>query len=388
MEGEISFDKLNNSDLIVDRIYKGGNYGNAADDPINKLLKCGNQGGFRYAGNAEPLNCNYIVLYSSLEDPDWPDFLDMKTGIFTYYGDNKRPGHELHDTRKKGNIILRNCFELLWRGERTKIPPFFVFNKGIKGRDVIFRGIAVPGGNGLEMTTSLVAVWKSFSSQRFQNYKAQFTILDIPTVKREWINELNKGNLITAYTPNVIKQWYQTGKYTPLIAEKSIEYRRRDEQIPKDKVGLDFIAAIYSFFQDPYKFEACAAEIIRLMDANILSLDLTRPWVDGGRDGLGKYRIGTKDNAIEVEFAIEAKRYDIYTAVGVKETSRLISRIRHRQFGILITTSFLHHQAYKEIVDDKHPIIIVCAQDIVNIFKNNGISSLDHLKAWLENNFN
>lgn len=387
MEGEISFDKLSNSDLIIDRIYKGGNSGNAGDDPINKLLKCGNQGGFRYSGNAEPLNCNYVVLYSSLADPDWPDYLDLKTGIFTYFGDNKKPGHELHDTKKKGNIILRNCFELLWKGKRTRIPPFFVFNKGMEGRDVIFRGVAVPGGNGLEMTTSLVAIWKSQSDQRFQNYKAQFTILDVPVIKREWINDLNNGHLITANTPNEIKQWYQTGKYTPLIAEKSIEYRSRVEQIPRDKAGLEFITEIYNYFHDPYKFEACAAEIVKLMDANILNLDLTRPWVDGGRDGLGRYRIGMKDNAIEVEFAIEAKRYEINSAVGVKETSRLISRIRHRQFGILVTTSYVHHQAYKEIVDDQHPIIVVCAQDIFTILKSNGISTLEHLRSWLKNNF-
>jgi hypothetical protein len=333
------------------------------------------------------LNCNYIILYSSLGDPDWPDFLDLKTGVFTYFGDNKKPGHELHDTPRKGNIILRTCFEYLWKGERKKIPPFFVFTKGLEGRDVIFRGVAVPGGNGLESITSLVAVWKSQKGQRFQNYKSQFTILDVPNIKREWINDLNSGNIITGNTPRAITLWYETGKYTPLIAEKSIEYRTRDEQVPKAKVELEFIKEIYEYFNDPYKFEACAAEIVKLMDLNVLNVDLTRPWVDGGRDGLGRYRIGTKDNAIEVEFAIEAKRYDINTSIGVKEASRLISRIRHRQFGVLVTTSFVHHQAYKEIVDDKHPIIIVCAQDIINILKSNGISTIDHLRNWLKTNF-
>jgi hypothetical protein len=198
---------------------------------------------------------------------------------------------------------------------------------------------------------------------------------------------LNSGNIITGNTPRAITLWYETGKYTPLIAEKSIEYRTRDEQVPKAKVELEFIKEIYEYFNDPYKFEACAAEIVKLMDLNVLNVDLTRPWVDGGRDGLGRYRIGTKDNAIEVEFAIEAKRYDINTSIGVKEASRLISRIRHRQFGVLVTTSFVHHQAYKEIVDDKHPIIIVCAQDIINILKSNGISTIDHLRNWLKTNF-
>ena len=38
-----------------------------------------------------------------------------------------------------------------------------------------------------------------------------------------------------------------------------------------------------------------------------MSIDLTRPWKDGGRDGLGKYRIGTATSDILVDFALEAK---------------------------------------------------------------------------------
>ena len=35
--------------------------------------------------------------------------------------------------------------------------------------------------------------------------------------------------------------------------------------------------------------------------------------------------------------------------VGVREVSRLISRIRHRQFGVLVTTSVVGRQAYEEV---------------------------------------
>jgi hypothetical protein len=44
---------------------------------------------------------------------------------------------------------------------------------------------------------------------------------------------------------------------------------------------------------------------------------------------------------ISLDFALEAKCYAPENGVGVKELSRLISRLRHRQFGILVTTSFL-----------------------------------------------
>lgn len=44
-----------------------------------------------------------VCLYSSMADRDWPDYLDTQAGTFTYYGDNKRPGHRLEDTPRGGN---------------------------------------------------------------------------------------------------------------------------------------------------------------------------------------------------------------------------------------------------------------------------------------------
>ena len=99
MQRLIKFNELKDADLIVDAVYQGGNKGNAGDDPISKVLGCDVQGGFRYFGRKKG-----IILYSSLSNPDWPDFLDEQTGQFTYYGDNKSPGHLLHDTPKGGNI--------------------------------------------------------------------------------------------------------------------------------------------------------------------------------------------------------------------------------------------------------------------------------------------
>jgi len=103
-----SFSELSNSHLVLDANYEGGSKKNASDDPINKLIGCGNQGGFRYKGSLVKGNINLCVLYSELTDADWPDKLDLESGVFVYYGDNKTPGHDLHDTKKRGNIILRN----------------------------------------------------------------------------------------------------------------------------------------------------------------------------------------------------------------------------------------------------------------------------------------
>ena len=105
---------------------------------------------------------------------DWPDILDLNTRQFIYYGDNKTPGHELHDTGPGGNRILRRVFDLLHSSppSRSQIPPFFIFKKYptlSAARTVQFKGLAVPGFSVLPSTSDLFAVWKTSKGQRFQN---------------------------------------------------------------------------------------------------------------------------------------------------------------------------------------------------------------------------
>ena len=82
------------------------------------------------------------------------------------------------------------------------------------------------------------------------------------------------------------------------------------------------------------------------MYPNIKIETVTRPSVGGGRDAIPTYRVGPLADRIALDFALEAKCYALVNGVGVKELSRLLSRLRHRQFGILVTTSFLGHQAH------------------------------------------
>jgi hypothetical protein len=147
------------------------------------------------------------------------------------------------------------------------------------------------------------------------------------------------------------------------------------------------LEALIDHFDDPIAFEACACKIAQIMDPNIISIEQTRPTRDGGRDGIGKYRIGPPSTGIELEFYLEAKAYQMNNAVGVKATSRLISRLKHREFGILVTTSYVHDQAYKEIVEDGHPIIIISGKDIIDILMRAGINDVSILNEWLTANF-
>jgi hypothetical protein len=74
-------------------------------------------------------------------------------------------------------------------------------------------------------------------------------------------------------------------------------------------------------------------------------------------------------------------------SVGVREMSRLISRLRHRQFGVLVTTSYVDLQAHQEIKEDKHPIMIVAAADIVDLLRRSGHADVTSVRVWLETNF-
>lgn len=223
MQKVVEYEDLATCDLHIDALYKGGSKKNVADDSISKLVRGGNQGGIRYVGSASDLNqCNLIILYTSGADPDWPDLLDPETGSFIYFCDNKKPGHGLHETHRHGNQILANVFEAYHTNRRVEIPPIFVFSKGVEGRDVIFRGICVPGFHGYSQSEDLVAVWKTKNNQTFQNYKAIFSILDVPRIPRLWITDILKNwKLLSPYCPAPLLDWAKSGNTKILAAKRS-----------------------------------------------------------------------------------------------------------------------------------------------------------------------
>jgi hypothetical protein len=352
------------------------------------LLKVSNQGGFRYRGSLESLDL--VVLLSSLNDPDWPDAIDRESGTFIYFGDNKHPGRGLHETLRYGNELLRRFFEFAHSGssDRVKVPPIFVFAKTGEWRDVRFLGLAVPGGADMESFDDLVAIWRTSQGLRFQNYRARFTILDVPRVSRAWLDALASGSKMNASTPEAWLEWVGKGQYRPLKSVRSIEHRSKTEQLPTTAEDLAMISAIHQFFDErPHDFERCAGALARMMLPDILELDITRPSRDGGRDGVGKLNIGRGPSAVLVDFALEAKCYGPGNSVGVREMSRLISRLRHRQFGILVTTSYVDSQAYQEIKEDQHPIVIISAIDIVGLLKSHGHADNAAVGNWLRAEF-
>lgn len=190
------------------------------------------------------------------------------------------------------------------------------------------------------------------------------------------------------FGPKEWKKWIDKGVYTPLYASDSVlNYRTQDQQMPFKDDDKQKLQSIYDYFDNPYEFEKCAMKIVQLMDSNIYSLKHTRFVRDGGRDAIGLYRIERQCDGVDVEFALEAKCYSSNDGVVVKEVSRLISRLRHRQFGILVTTSFVALQAYQEIKGDGHPIVIISGMDILRILYDSGIKTKDEIQEWLVNTF-
>jgi Restriction endonuclease AspBHI N-terminal/Restriction endonuclease len=383
-----AFSELERADLVVDAVYQGGRIGNAGDDPFPRLLRLSNMGGFRYRGSLATLEM--VVLTTSMSDPDWPDALDPETGVFTYYGDNKRPGRALHDTPRNGNQLLSLVFQIGHEGVegRRKVPPILLFANTGDWRDVIFLGLAVPGTADLRASEDLVAIWRTSLGRRFQNYRARLTVLDVPVVSRAWMADILEARPHTANAPGAWLAWVETGHPRPLVANRTVEYRSRSEQLPQDAEGMAIVRAIHEFFADrPHGFEACAAAIARLMLPEIAALDLTRPSRDGGRDAIGQLRIGRGSTSILVDFALEAKCYGASSSVGVRDMSRLISRLRHRQFGILVTTSHVDIQAYREIKEDRHPVVVISGGDIVDVLRFNGHSTVAAVTSWLRQEF-
>lgn len=390
--------------LYIDAVYRSDpNKLNFSAEVLSKLLGVKNQGGFRYLGDTN--SPNLVILFTSGEDVYWRDELDNSLGVFLYYGDNKTPGNDLHNTKLHGNEILRDMFARACSDDmeiRKRIPPVLVFKKS-SGRDVKFLGLAVPGINGKPKKDWLTAVWGcNRDGDRFQNYKAFFTILNTGTgstkesgagINLAWINDIEVGNAYSSdYAPKEWKRYIDRKTYTPLIARMEKFCRQREEQLPTETAKIKVLEAIHKYFIEKdhgYSFEKFAAYIVSCMDEAIVDIETTRPYKDGGFDAVGRYKLFKNvENSVFVEFYLQAKCYSSSTPVAVSDTSRLIARLKERQFGILITTSYVASQAYKEILDDGHPVVIVNGKNISDfVFDELEIRTPEAVNDWLSTKF-
>jgi hypothetical protein len=169
-------------------------------------------------------------------------------------------------------VFSGNVFNLLHSGssERTRIPPFFIFQKyptAVSARSVQFKGLAAPGFPGLPATADLVAVWKTSHGQRFQNYRAAFTVLNVPVIKRAWIDDLVAGCDPLRRAPSAWLDLIRRGRYNPLTAESTTVVRNVKDQVPGTPTGKSILNEVFMHFKDtPHAFEAFAARIFQMHD--------------------------------------------------------------------------------------------------------------------------
>lgn len=401
---KIEKDKRHEWKLYVDAVYKANpKKKNMSAEVLSKLLGVKNQGGFRYLGKTS--TPKLVVLFSSGEDIHWQDEIDNTLGIFLYYGDNKIPGNDLHKTKLHGNEILRYVFSLAASDdfeERKQIPPILVFKKA-GGRDVKFLGLAVPGIKGKPTKDWLTAVWGcDVNGDRFQNYKSYFTIVNTSSgndiesgfgIDLAWLNDIETGKAFESkYAPKEWKKYILKKKYSPLISRALAYNKGLKNQLPSDPVKLEMLDALHDYFikkDRGYSFEQFAADIVECLDDAVVSIDVTRPYKDGGFDAEGRYRIFKNvENSIFVEFYMQAKCYARSNRITVSDTARLISRIKNRQFGIMVTTSEVATQAYNEVIEDGHPIVFINGNNIIEyLFNECEIRSVKALKRWLSEQY-
>lgn len=381
---QIPFEEARDSDLIVDAQYLSGRVGNLQDEVISKIMSVGTQGGFRPRGRNE--RKDFCVLVTSMEDKLWPDNIDIYNGKFTYFGDNKTPGNEIHD--KDGNKILKYAFEQYHLGNLNNVFPFFVFKQLRNSfRDVQFLGLAVPGHPNINSKSDLVAEWGIENNERFQNYKATFSILDIPTISREWIQSLIDSDEKVELRPEAYDNFVNTGKYQLLtINRPAVEVKSKEQQLPSTESDLKLINTIKEFYRgNEADFEICAVELFKYYSHYPTQENITKISGDGGKDAEGVIKFGKPSDAIDIDYALEAKCYDIDNICSQREVGRLISRIRQKMVGVFVTTSFINPNTIKEVKEDNHPIIFITSGDIVDILKDHEINTEEKVKEWLTN---
>lgn len=249
-------------------------------------------------------------------------------------------------------------------------------------------------------------VWGvSEDGNRYVNYKSFFTILDTEQISGlgkidsginlAWLNDIKEGNAFESkYAPKVWKDYIEKRKFQPLKATPviDVDVSEYNQVPPKGTVQYKQLKAIHEYFINKdrgYSFEKFANYIVQMWDSHVLDVFATSYYKDGGFDGIGKYVIfeGTTQ-AVSFDFFVQAKCFDPDKSHGVDHTKRLIARIKHRQFGVFVTTSKLGKQAYKEILQDGHPVVFITGKDITDFIYNKlEIRTVEGVREWLQNEF-
>jgi hypothetical protein len=387
------------SAIRVDASYRNTNNWQDPRDIFNRFFRfsdgkgINNTSGFRpksKAGRSTDITASaFCVLVSNFGESEWPDSIDLESGTFTYYGDNRSAGRPLEETAVGGNRLLEYVFRLLHVGDRASIPPFLCFSKfkDDTGTQMRFLGLACPGAEGLSGLEDLVAVWRVQGQLRFQNYRSVFTILKVDAVSHAWLQDLVDGTrpAESPHCPPAWRLWVATGAYSALRCARQPQPRTRAQQAPQTSEEEAVLKHVFEQLT-PREFEFFAAALMPRVDRRFVELTVTPAVRDGGRDVLAKYRVGHDLHQVLIDAIIEAKHWQRTAAVGVKPIMRLLARLKHRDLGVFVTTSFFEAQVQRELVEDGHPVLLISGGDIARILIANELGGQGRearLDDWL-----
>jgi hypothetical protein len=51
---------------------------------------------------------------------------------------------------------------------------------------------------------------------------------------------------------------------------------------------------------------------------------------------------------------------------------------------VIVTTSYVSTQAYHELREDQHPVVIIAAADISRILRARGLSAASQIRDWMD----
>ncbi len=143
--------------IRIDALYRNTNNWSSDEDQFNKFFRfsdgkgINNTSGFRPKSRSDIkstdiVNSAFCILVTNLGEHEWPDQLDSESGIFTYYGDNRKPGTAIDNTQVGGNRFLQKIFSNLHLQQRNQIQPILCFEvvKSDNKTYMKFLGLAAP----------------------------------------------------------------------------------------------------------------------------------------------------------------------------------------------------------------------------------------------------
>jgi hypothetical protein len=183
----------------------------------------------------------------------------------------------------------------------------------------------------------LVGVWRSENNNRFENYRATFTILKESPIAWAWLDDLVSGTAPadSLSCPLAWQEWVSKGVVTPLQAAVKKVPRSVADQRPCSPEESAVLAGFQALTDR--EFEFAARQLLPLLDMGFVDAQVTRPTQDGGRDVIASYRIGEPPHERLLSVYAEAKKWK--GGVGVKPVARLLSRLKHRDLGFFVDLS-------------------------------------------------